>query len=242
MAVSGDTIAVGDSFEQSSGRGINGPDADSASPVSGAVYVYRRVGGQWLQEAFIKSANSDPGDRFGEPVDLQGDQLVVGAAGEASGVPADPADNSRPGAGAVYVFRRTATTWAQDGYLKSSVPEEGDFLCMAETFGDLVVAGAYGEDSAVPGVDGDPTNNAATESGAAFVFQRGAGWTLRAYLKASNPGPLDHFGIAMSLGPDALVIGAPQEDGPGQGIDPGDQGDVPPVSEAADNGAAYVFR
>ena len=38
----------------------------------------------------------------------------------ANGINGDQADNSIPQAGAVYIFTRTGTTWAQQAYVKAS--------------------------------------------------------------------------------------------------------------------------
>jgi hypothetical protein len=69
------------------------------------------------------------------------------------------------------------------------------------------------------------------------IFVRdGATWSDEAYLKASNAGALDRFGVALALDGDTLVVGAPFEDSKATGID----GD-----EAHDGwesaGAAYIF-
>ncbi len=64
----------------------------------------------WAQQAFLKAPNPDAYDYFGRSVAISGDTIVVGAFGEASnatgvtnGTTAD-ADNSKPDAGAAYVF------------------------------------------------------------------------------------------------------------------------------------------
>ena len=37
---------------------------DNTNDSSGAVYVYKRSGSTWAQEAYIKAANNDTGDNF----------------------------------------------------------------------------------------------------------------------------------------------------------------------------------
>jgi hypothetical protein len=52
--------------------------------------------------------------------------------------------------------------------------------------GDVIVVGAPHDASNATGVNGDQSNNNATDSGAAYVFVRnGTSWTQQAYLKAS---------------------------------------------------------
>jgi hypothetical protein len=56
----------------------------------------------------VKASNVDTGDKFGSSVALSAAELVVGAPREssASGVGGvNAADNSVPGAGAIYIFR-----------------------------------------------------------------------------------------------------------------------------------------
>ena len=114
ISLSGDWLAVGASREDSKQTAItNGStaSADNSLDQSGAVYVYRRSGTQWAQEAYVKAANADASDGFGGSVSLSGDTLAVGAIGEDSnqttitnGSTAS-ADNSSRSSGAVYVYR-----------------------------------------------------------------------------------------------------------------------------------------
>ena len=72
-----------------------------------------RNGGAWVQQAYVKASNTKKGDQFGSSLALSndGNTMAVGAVGEASsatGIDGNQADTSMPGAGAVYVFTRTA--------------------------------------------------------------------------------------------------------------------------------------
>ncbi|HET6611856.1 MAG TPA: cadherin-like beta sandwich domain-containing protein [Kofleriaceae bacterium] len=242
IALSGDTLAVGAIFEDSSATGIDGSQDDESAPDSGAVYVFRRTGTSWAQEAYIKASNADAGDLFGLSVALSGDTLAVGATAEASaatGVDGDQTDNSQAVSGAVYVFRRTGTTWAQEAYIKASNTDPGDkFGGSVAVDGDTLVVGAPNEQSAVSGVNGDQTDNSADQAGAAYVFRRtGSTWAQEAYLKASNPDRFDAFGVSVAVDGDTVAVGALYEDSVATGID-GNQQD----NTLADSGAAYVFQ
>ena len=103
----------------------NGTSAstNNSNADSGAVYIYKRSGTTWTQEAYIKASNNDAGDNFGYSVSLSDDTLVVGAHKESSsqstitnGASAS-SDNSNSESGAVYVFKRTGTSWAQVAYI-----------------------------------------------------------------------------------------------------------------------------
>ena len=67
VALSGDgnTLAVGAPLESSAAKGINGKGANDPGQSSGAVYVYRRSGNRWAEQAYIKASNPDADDQFG---------------------------------------------------------------------------------------------------------------------------------------------------------------------------------
>ncbi|TKB91334.1 MAG: hypothetical protein E8D40_10365 [Nitrospira sp.] len=126
MALSGDTLVVGAFFEDSSATGINGDQLNDDAPDSGAVYVFRRTDGGWMQEAYLKASNTGEGDLFGGAVALSGNTLVVGAAGEdssATGINGDQSNDGASSSGAVYVFERT------NGGITGCVTLEGRRFC-----------------------------------------------------------------------------------------------------------------
>jgi CSLREA domain-containing protein len=127
---------------------------------------------------------------------------------------------------------------AQQAYLKASNTGASDYFGNSVAVsGDTVVVGAYQEDSNTTGVNGDQTNNSAGNSGAAYVFVRsGATWSQQAYLKASNTGADDRFGISVAVAGDTVVVGAFQEASNATGVN-GDQAN----NSASAAGAAYVF-
>jgi hypothetical protein len=241
VAISGDTIVVGASWEDSGATGVDGNDADNSAVNSGAAYVFVRAGGTWSQQAYLKASNTDASDWFGRGVAVSGDTVVVGAYFEdsdATGVDGDEADDSLVNAGAAYVFVRAGATWSQQAYLKASNTESADSFgwCVAVS-GDTVVVGAFGEDSNAVGVDGDQADNSAAASGAAYVFVRtGSAWSQLAYLKASAGDASDFFADAVAVHGDTVLVGASREGSNATGVDGDDTND-----SAALAGAAYVF-
>ncbi|MCA8944023.1 MAG: hypothetical protein KDB80_15775 [Planctomycetes bacterium] len=242
VAVSGDTAVIGAPGERSNATGVNGNQANNSGVNTGAAYVFRRTGGTWAQEAYLKASNSELGDLFGVAVGISGDTIAVGATFEdsnATGVNGNQANNSEGAAGAVYVFQRTGSTWTQQAYLKASNTGNSDrFGSSVAVSGNTIVVGAPNEDSSATGVDGNGSDNSVAESGAAYVFHRtGSTWTQQAYLKASNTGSGDQFGWSVSVSGDLAVVGAYLEDSLATGID-GDGS----TNGFGDSGAAYVFR
>jgi hypothetical protein len=250
VAVSGDTVVVGAPVEASNATGINGNQGNNSALEAGAAYVFVRTGTNWIQQAYLKASNTGAGDEFGIAVAISGNTVVVGAPGEASnatGVNGDQANNSTPGSGATYVFVRDGTNWSQQAYLKASYTGADDLFGFSiAVSGDLLVVGTPGDDSNATGINGDPSDNSATDSGAAYVFVRnGTNWVQRAYLKASNtggPAPGELYGDDLgadhmvAVSGDTVVLGAHAEDSNGIGVN-GNQS----VRTAMDSGAAYVF-
>jgi hypothetical protein len=230
VAISGDglTVAVG---------------ASLVANEAGAVYVFRRTGDVWAQEAIVTAANAEAGDQFGWSVALSGNgnTLAVGARREDSGsvgVNGIATDNSVMSSGAAYVFTRAGTTWTQQAYVKASNTDVGD------SFGQDVALSADGltlavaapeEDSNATMINGNSANNLATEAGAVYVYTFTLAWAQQAYMKPSNTDAGDQFGWSIALASDGstLAVGAYRED---SGV----------VGSPADNsstnaGAAYVF-
>jgi hypothetical protein len=237
VAVSGDTVVVGAYGEASSSTGVNSTPNDSAG-ASGAAYVYVRSGTTWTQQAYLKASNTGAGDFFGFSVSVSGDTVVVGARDEESstaGVNSTP-NNSAPNSGAAYVYVRSGTTWTQQAYLKASNTGGGDHFGRSVSLsGDTVVVGAWLEGSSSTGVNSTP-NDSAFSAGAAYVYVRsGTTWTQQAYLKASNTGMGDFFGISVSVSGHTVVVGASSEDSSTTGVNSS------PNDSAPNAGAAYVF-
>jgi hypothetical protein len=249
VALSGDgtTLAVGALGETSAATGINGNQADNTISRAGAVYVFTATGASWSQQAYIKASNTDTEDWFGSSAALSadGNTLAVGAVSEesaATGINGDQTNNSLLFAGAVYVFSRSGTTWAQQAYIKASNTGNGDDFgteVALSADGNTLAVGAQGESSSATGINGNQTSNTAFQAGAVYVFVRsGTTWTQQAYIKASNTGATDLFGTAIALSADGntLAVGAPNEASTATGIG-GNQNN----NTAAFAGASYVF-
>ena len=258
VALSGDgrTLAVGAPNESSAATGIGGNEADNSAANSGAVYVFARIGsGAWAQQAYIKASNTEAGDAFGSAVALSGDgdTLAVGARLEDSastGIGGSEVENCNPvlpincaeNAGAVYVYTRAGNVWTQQAYLKASNADAfdgfGSTLALSRS-GNTLAVGAWQEDSAATGVNGNQADNSTINSGAAYVFVRNLGaWAQDAYIKPSNTEAGDEFGAALAVSGDGatLSVGAPNEDSVATGIG-GNQAD----NSARGSGAVYVF-
>lgn len=249
VALSGDgtLLAVGAPAEDSDATGVNGDQSNDLAGLSGAVYLFTRDEATWMQRAYIKASNTDPGDQFGFTLALSrsADTLVVGAVGEdsiATGVNGDDQDNSSNYSGAAYVFTSLGDAWSQQAYVKPSVSDPVDQFSLGlalSSSGDVLIVGAIGESSSATGIGGDATDNTTSESGAAYRFIRTAGaWSLQSYIKAPNTGVSDNFGssVALSGNGSTVAIGAPNERSGATGLD-GDQTD----DSTSEAGAVYLY-
>jgi len=251
LSSDGNTLAVGARSEGSKARGIIGADDDeddNSAPNAGAVYVFIRSDTTWTQQAYVKASNTDENNWFGWSVSLSSDgtTLAVSAIGEdsnATGIGEDENDNSAYGAGAVYVFSRSGTTWTQQAYVKASNTQVVDLFGYSVSLssdGNTLAVGVIGEDSNAKGIGGEEDNNLTTSAaGAVYVFSRSdTTWTQQAYVKASNTGANDQFGSSVSLSSDGntLAVGATREGSNATGIG-GDEDD----NSTSAAGAVYLY-
>ncbi|MDD2925761.1 integrin [Rhodoferax sp.] len=229
LSSNGSTLAVG-----AYGEGGN----------TGAVYVFTKSGTTWSQQARIAAPNGEANDYFGNALALSadGNTLAIGADGESGDQKGTfatmPATNNlASSSGAVYVYSRTGAAWSQQAFIKANNADAddlfGSFVSLSND-GNTLAVGAYNEDGDLTGTHGNATYSA---SGAAYVFTRtGTNWAQQSYLKASNAGAGDFFGIYLSLSGagDTLAVGAFFERS-ARASDPADD-------TLANAGAAYVFQ
>jgi hypothetical protein len=263
LSADGNTLAVAAYFESSAATGVNGNQADDSMPQAGAVYIFTRTGTTWAQQAYLKASNTGKagegdnfgdGDQFGYSVAISGDGNTVAAGAvtedsNARGINGNQADDSVQSSGALYVFARTGTTWAQQAYIKSSNSEAGDLFGFATALsfdGNTLVSSGFDERGGARTINGNQNDNSANGSGALYVFtRRGTAWTQHAYIKGSRTEATDQLGYSVSISDDGNTIasGAGDEDCLTPGINPpGCDNDSPPRGAA--NiwvGAAYVF-
>ena len=177
---------MGVRFEDSNQNFItNGTSASSnnSNENSGAVYVYKRTGSTWAQEAYIKPSNSDAGDSFGVGLhtseSLDGDTLAVGATGEDSNQvtitnsSTGSSNNDTSNSGAVYIFERTGSSWAQIAYIKPPNPDINDYFGRVVSLDNKTLLVTSRDDSNQTTITNGTTassDNSNTDSGAAYVF------------------------------------------------------------------------
>jgi len=199
---------AGDRFAQS--VSIDGDYAVVGTYSSGTVgsaYVFKRVGDIWTQQQKLLAADGASGDRFGGPVCIQGDYIVVGAHTHD--------DSGRSDVGAVYVFLRVGDTWAQEQKLLAADGEtEDEFGSSACIDDEYIVVGAAMDDKSSP------------NHGAAYIFTRsGSTWTHEQKLIAADGADDDEFGVRVAINGDIVLVTAGKDDDKG-----------------SNSGSLYVFK
>jgi len=253
---------VGTYLEDNSSTAIDNSDNGSITDAgtasnSGAAYVFKKDGENWVQDAYLKASNAEADDFFGNSVAVSEGLIVVGGRGEGNSSTAiDNSDNgsitdagTTSQSGAAYVFKKDGGNWVQDAYLKASNAGDSDWFGNSVAIsGELIVVGALQEANSSTAIDNTDNGSitdagTASQSGAAYVFKKdGGNWVQDAYLKASNTGVSDAFGRSVAVSGGLIVVGAHYEDNSSAAIDNTDNGSITDVGMASESGAAYVFK
>ncbi len=194
--------------------------ADGQLFQSGTVFIYERTNDSWALSASLKASNAGALDRFGSSIALSGNgnALIVGATGEDSSSNTTPDDNSIESSGAVYYFSKLNETWTQQWLIKAINPQQVAYFGNSLDInydGSNFVIGAYREDSNARGINGDPFNTLATDSGAVYIYEVSSNSISDpTYVKASNTTASDYFGQSVSISSDGntIAVGAPRND------------------------------
>ena len=174
VAVDGDTVVVGAIGEASNATGVGGNQADNSLQQSGAAYVFVRNGGNWSQQAYLKASNTGEFYQFGRSAAASGDHVLVASAGENDGIfqlGGVEAGVEPVGAGAAYLYSRSASVWSFDDCITASNREANDqFGHSVALTSDLIAAGAPFEDSSATGIGGNQADNSASAAGAVYLY------------------------------------------------------------------------
>jgi hypothetical protein len=242
IAVSGDgtTVAVGHASDDS-----NDPNDPTNSDAvrSGAVFIYKKQGGSWQQEHYIKASVIGNGDRFGGSVDLDqtGNTLIVGAYSEDSdGSSINNNDSTDAGAVYIFEFNSTTSTYDQEHFIKApAIGSDDEFgrNVITNQAGTILLTQAGSED----GDGSDINDNSAPNSGAGYLYKKNTTtnlWELDRYIKASTVDGGDGFNVqAISEDGTKLFMSSPGEDS----NDPNDPLNNT-LSTASRSGAVFYYN
>ncbi len=169
---------------------VGAPFDDGAGTDAGAAYVFRRVGGAWVQEARLLAPTPAAFTFFGESVALDGDVAAVGS----------------PVGEAVDVYTRRGGAWSHVQRLAAPAPGFREFGRSLALEHRTLAVGAPMDD------------RQAHKAGAAFVFRHASGgWSLEQTLRASDYDVEEEFGHAVALRRRTILVGAPFAEDSAQG-------------------------
>jgi RNA polymerase sigma factor (sigma-70 family) len=169
VAISGDYLVVGSRFEDHAG---------------GAIYIFKRDGDAWIEQAKLISSNWAQYDRFGEAVSISGDYVIASASYH---------DNK---IGSAYVFKRDGDTWKEQAILTAEDGKAMDFFGYSVSIsGDYAIVGARGAGGGW--------------RGASYIFVRdGTSWRQQAKIVPGDLAMDDQFGYSVSISGDYAIVGS----------------------------------
>jgi hypothetical protein len=176
-------------------RGFPGADdLDGAQTKCGAVYLFRKRKGSWVEEVRLVPSGADleVGGSFGQSVATDGKTIVVGA-------------NALENGGAAYVFEKIDGTWTKVARLTGPTRQFDNFGWAVAVEGDTIAVGAPRQGAGKVYLftkDGDPNVDGGWQRAATLKGKGG---------KSGASAPLS-FGRSLDLDGDRLAVGAPGHD------------------------------
>lgn len=166
---------------------------DDLGTSSGAAYLFRYDGTNWIQEQKITASDGAEADLFGVSVAISGDYAIVGALGD---------DDLGSSSGSAYLFAYDGSSWVEEQKINASDGAEFDgFGTSVALDGEVILIGAPGDD--------DNGSN----SGAAYLFRDdGVTQSLQQEQKITGSASGDDFGRSVSVKGDYAIVGAPHHD------------------------------
>lgn len=156
----------------------------------------RSKAGLWQEPRPILAPEIDPGDRFGETVELAGDLAMIG-------IPRDDVEDEID-AGRVAVYDLSQVGSGLVARLESTTPNMGDRFGSSLAIGPKLAIGAIG--GSAPG----HLETAAMRSGVVHVFDSNPPFDIDAVLHRHDAEALDRTGAAMAYFDSSLVVGSPR--------------------------------
>ena len=179
----GYSVALSDNYAV-----IGSPSSDTDDMNTGGVYIFRRNGDSWIQQAkLLPDEMLDCG--FGWSVAISGEYVLIGAHYAAN----DKGIRS----GAAYVFHLEGDSWVLQAKLTDTDGDgqDGDYLGEA-----VALSGNYA-------FVGAPRHKQNNNKGAVYVFHReGNSWKQQTKMM-TNSGGYGYFGGSVSVDGNALLVG-----------------------------------
>lgn len=173
---------------------------------TGFAYIFRRIGGSWVQVQRLKPTDGHAGDWFGFSVAINGDYAVVGSphhSYDENGL------NYRYESGCTYIFKNTGGNWTQIQKIASYTPgSTHHFGWSIDMCDSTLLVGAPHDKYNADGTD------STTYAGAAYFYKQTSNglFMLSAKVIAPDRSVLDLFGWDVGLSENCAIIGSPYDD------------------------------
>ena len=191
----GESVAIYDDYALIGARHENG--------WTGAAYVFKRQGTNWVQQARLNADDGEGDDRFGNKVSIHGNWAIIGAFADDRPVDEfDPFPINGHDSGSAYVFHRGPGGWTQQAKLTADDGQADDLFGI----GVSIYADQQGHPYAIVGAGYDDDNGHDSGSVYAFSFD-GAAWAQQK-LKPADGTVGGYFGNSVSASGDYAVVGA----------------------------------
>jgi len=226
VALEGNFAAIGSYAKSNSG------------PNRGAVYIYEKQNGVWVETQILINSDSENYDRFGWSVAMDGNYMVVGATGEDDDL---SGNNTVSKAGAAYIFENQSGTWVEvQKILANDRSASDEFGWSVDIDDSTIIVGAHQDFEDENGLN--PIHHA----GSVYFFDLdGAGqWNQTQKVVASGRAPdinypnghsgedfSDQFGHTVGISGDYVIVGALNHDW-----------DITNSTSNWQGGAAYIFE
>lgn len=164
----------------------------SGNTNQGKVYVYNKVGNNWVETATLTAPDGAAGDLFGHKVKIFSDYIVVSALGKNIG--------GMINAGKIYTFKfSNFGTWDYNSSFEfPDIPEPANFGYSLDMFVDNIIVGA-------------PTASVGSEvnQGRVYFYKRsGNSWFYNGSLTASDGAAHYLYGSSVGIHGTTAVIGS----------------------------------
>ena len=165
-------------------------DDDGILLETGAAFVYRYDGTQWLEEQKLEAAERGILNWYGWAVALEDNLALVSTRN---------GDAFATNGGEVTVYRHSSGMWQEESTLTPSDQIVSDFGFALDIDDDVIAVGSPGH----PGLAANTTE------GAAYVYRYdGANWNEEDILFGSDLSNQSQFGSAIAIDGDRMLVGA----------------------------------
>ncbi len=175
VAIDGDRVIVGDT-------------GDDEAPVRARVFVFERVGPDWVLTASLPDSNGKSAfDSFGSSIAIHGDSVIVGSKHVGGSI------------GAAFIYNFDGLQWNEVAGILAPTPRVG------AVFGSAVAI--FGDRAAI-GAPGDPFDQVVV-----YENPMGVGWLPTRVFSEADTGPTttpnSGFGTSVALGANTIIVGMP---------------------------------